>query len=150
VWWDVIGSAVEHAASVVVAEAKSLLADCNPNCPATAIAFKDLFLSGEADEEEMSSLATVLDVIREGWPAGVKAAEVATLAAETSSSGAAFKSALELASGKGLPIVTAVTVTWRLKAIVDAPIVVSGKTIALRYLPDVGKHGGIFRVEDVR
>jgi hypothetical protein len=39
-------------------------------CPPRRIRFRDLFLDGETDEEQASSLATALDIIRTKWPHG--------------------------------------------------------------------------------
>ena len=74
VWWDVVGSAVEYAAKLVADENKALVADPDRECPAEDIAFKDLFLDSEADEEETSSLAQVLETIRREWPSGARLA----------------------------------------------------------------------------
>jgi hypothetical protein len=149
IWWDVVGSAIEYAAALVADEDRNFVADPNPACAARKIAFKDLFLAGEADEEETSSLAIAIDTIRSRWPYGAKASDIAAFAAETGESGTAFRSALELASSKGLPVVTATAVTWRLKAIIDSPVVIDGYVFALRYLPDKAKSGGTFRAYPV-
>jgi hypothetical protein len=61
-----------------------------------------------------------------------------------------FKAALEQASGKPMPIITPTTITWRLKALKDAPVLIEGATLALRYVPDRTKNGGTFIVRDVR
>jgi hypothetical protein len=47
-----------------------------------------------------------------------------------------------------IAIITATIVTWRLKAIVDAPVEIDGKVVALRYAPELG-HGGSYQVRDV-
>jgi len=60
-----------------------------------------------------------------------------------------FKAALEQAAGKLLPIITSTTVTWRLKALIDAPVLVGKHVLVLRYAPDEAKNGGFFRVEPV-
>ena len=53
-------------------------------------------------------------------------------------------------AGKPIKTVSAPTINWRLQAIKDAPALVGGKTLVLRYLkPDrAGRHGG-FRVEEL-
>jgi hypothetical protein len=108
-----------------------------------------MFLAGEADDEESSSLVTVLDVIMDKWPYGAKSSDIAGYASEMGGSGAAFRAAIELASGKGMPTVTATSVTWRLKALVDAPVSIGGKVFCLRYLPDRTKSGGTFGVKPI-
>jgi hypothetical protein len=141
-WWDLVGSAVEHAARLYAAAR---------DVPAPP-PFREMFLAGEADEEQTSSLITVIETIRRRWPLGAKAFDVAQFAAESGESGTSFRAALELATGKGLPVVTATAVTWRLKSLVDAPVRVRSASdgdaiMVLRYLSDKTKHGGFFRVE---
>ncbi len=147
-WWHLCGSAVEHAARLHAERAAALVIDTNPACPPVRVSFKTLFLSGEADEEQTSSLATVLDVIGTRWPYGCKAADVAAYASAPEVDAIAFKGALELASGKLLPILTPTAITWRLKALVDAPVLVGDAVSALRYTPD--HHGGTFTVRAVK
>ena len=54
-WWRLVGSAVEHAATLA-----------NPD---SEVDFQKLFLSREDDDEDSTSLAEVLDVFeREKWP----------------------------------------------------------------------------------
>jgi hypothetical protein len=152
-WWHLVGSAVEHAAELHArdtAERVAALVADSPACPPVAISFLKLFLSGEADEEQTSSLATVLDVLRSKRPAGCKAGEVALFAGQASEEAIEFKAALEQASGKLLPVVTATTITWRLKALTDAPVRLEQTTFALRYVPDERKHGAAFIVKAVR
>ena len=113
------------------------------------INFRALFLSGEADEEQTSALATVLDVLRYEWPHGCKASDVATFAGQANEEAIEFKAALEAASGKPLPIITATTITWRLKSITDAPVRLGDASYVLRYIPDKSKNGGVFSVKDL-
>jgi hypothetical protein len=122
-WWHLVGSAVEHAAEL----------NKKP------VRFRDLFLSGEADEEHSSSLSTVLDVLRKHWTESFTASDVATFAGQALGEAIEFKAALEAASGKPLAVLTATTVAWRLKALADAPVLVGGDLVALRYSP--GKTG---------
>jgi hypothetical protein len=60
-WWEMIGSAVEYAAEQHCRNAKEavdwLVADPSPRPPKT-FRFRNLFLAGEEDEEQTSSLAT--------------------------------------------------------------------------------------------
>jgi hypothetical protein len=147
-WWHIIGSAVEHAAYLHDATAFPGDANWNPTCPPRQISFRDLFLDGEADDEQSSSLATVLDVLRTRWPNGCQANEVAAYAGGADEGSIEFKAALEAASGKAIKIVTATIITWRLKALVDAPVQRGDAVLVLRYLPD--DHGGVFRVVAIR
>jgi hypothetical protein len=61
-----------------------------------------------------------------------------------------FRAALEQASGKPLLLITPTSVSWRLKALVDAPVLVGERVLALRYAADKTKNGGFFRVEPVQ
>jgi hypothetical protein len=148
-WWYLVGSAVEHAAALATEAVECLAVDWHPACPVTRISFKKMFLAGEADEEQTSALATVLDALRSRWFNGFKASDVASYASRAELSAIEFKAALEQASGKLLPIITPTAVNWRLKALVDAPVLIGDKVLALRYVADKTKNGGLFRVAPV-
>ena len=51
------------------------------------------------------------------------------------------------ASGKAIKVVTATTITWRLKALLDAPVQLEGGVFVLRYLAD--HNLGTFTVREV-
>ena len=61
-----------------------------------------------------------------------------------------FKAALEQASGKAIRDVSPTVLTWRLKALRDAPSDIDGKRLVLRYTADTSGHGGDFRVDELR
>jgi hypothetical protein len=147
-WWHVVGSAVEYAAKAHSDRVEALVADAVKACRPTEISFKQMFLSGEADEEQTSSLVTVLETLRLKWPSGFKASDVAYYAGSADEQAITFRGALELASGKSLPVVSSTAVSWRLKALVDASAEIEGKVFALRYSPD--HHGGVFTVTSPR
>ena len=149
-WWHLVGSAVEHAAKLHGDYVVGLAVDRNKDCPPEPISFRTLFLTGEADEEQTSALATVLDVLRNQYPSGCKAADVALFAGQATDAAINFKAALELASGKLLPIITATTITWRLKALTDAPVLLGENAFVLRYRPDESGNGGSFIVSPAR
>jgi hypothetical protein len=153
-WYHLIGAAVEHAAKqhteLIAEHVKWLVADKPTVCPPSRIRFRDLFLDGESDEEQASSLATVLEIIQTKWPDGCTAAEVATYAGGLYEAAAAFKAAIEAASGKAIKVVTPTVLTWRIKALVDAPTQIGDQVLALRYLRDKTKHGGTFSVKRIR
>jgi hypothetical protein len=90
----------------------------------------------------------VLEVMKKKWPSGFKASDVAYHVGSAETDSIEFKAALEQASGKMIPIVTATMITWRLKAIVDAPVAIDGKILALRYAAERG-HGGTYQVREV-
>jgi hypothetical protein len=169
VWWDVIGSAVEFAAEQhrnLAEEERHGFVDAPSGEPApTSVDFKSLFLESEGDEEQSSSLASVLDILRRHWPgeALFQAKDVvsrifhgagnasfnAALAEERAAEEAGFKSALELASGKAVGVISAPAINWKLQALVDSPALVEGKALVLRYRKpdDSGRSGGFKVVE---
>ena len=147
-WWRLVGSAVEHAAAEHVAHVNALAMDAAPGCPPALVRFRDVFAASEIDDEQTSSLATVLDVCRREWPAGFTAADLANYLARLDPAAEALKSALEMAASKSIKIVSAPVLAWRLKAIVDAPCDVAGVVVALRYAPD--HRGGTFAVRPCR
>jgi hypothetical protein len=113
------------------------------------ISFREIFLEGEADDEQSDGLATVLSTLREKWPTGFKAIDVSAFIDDDDAIGE-FKAALEQAAGKSIQVVSPKVLTWRLKAVMDAPIGIDGKIMVLRYTPDKSGHGGDFRVEEIR
>jgi hypothetical protein len=143
-WWHLVGSAVEHAAKLAAEEVEWFVADKHPTCPATKVSFKAMFLAGEKDEEQTSSLAVVLDLLWHRWPNGFKASDVASYAGQAETSAIEFKAVLEQASGKPLLIITPTHVSWRLKSLVDAPVFVGERVLALRYTADKSKIAASF------
>lgn len=91
-WWYLVGSAVEHAAALATEAVECLAVDWHPACPVTRISFKKMFLAGEADEEQTSALATVLDALRSRWFNGFKASDVASYASRAEPSRARLNS----------------------------------------------------------
>lgn len=148
-WWHLVGSAVEHAARQHAEHVAAMVMDGLAGCPPMPVSFRAMFQAGEVEEEQTSALATVLDVFGHRWPHGCKASEVATYAGAADEGAIEFKSALEQATGKAIRIVTSTIVTWRLKAIADAPVLIADRIVALRYMPDGSGNGGIFQVKEV-
>ncbi len=151
-WWHLVGSAVEHAAGqhvqIAEEEVRCLVADPHTTCPPAPIRFAELFLAGEADEEQSAGLATVLDVLRRRWPNGFKSADVASYAGEAEEGAIAFKAALEQASGKILTLISSSKIGWLLKGLIDAPVVVGEITLVLRRA--AGHEGAEFSVREIR
>ena len=147
-WWHLVASAIEHAAEQHGEHVTALAINQHRTCKPTNVNFCKLFLDGEADEEQTSSLATVLDVLHTKWPRGCKASEIAAYAGSADVGAIEFKAALEQASGKAVRIVTATTITWRLKALVDTPVQMNEVVLVLRYLS--GHQGGTFEVRTIR
>jgi hypothetical protein len=148
-WWHLVGSAVEHAARQHAEHVAACAMDAAETCKPGKISFKTMLLEGEADEEQTSSLGTVLEVLLTKWPNGFKAAEAAAYAGAADEGAIEFKAALEQASGKAIRVVTPSALTWRFKSIIDMPVVVDGKTVALSYMADSGKHGGDFVIRQI-
>ncbi len=150
-WWHLVGSAVEYAAAqhvqIAEEEVRCLAADPHATCPPAPIRFAELFLAGEADEEQSAGLATVLDVLRRRWPNGFKSADVASYAGEAEEGAIAFRAALEQASGKALKLISSSTIAWPLKAMTDAPVVVGDITLVLRRA--AGHEGAEFTVREI-
>ena len=150
-WWHLVGSAVEYAAAQhaqIAEEVRCLAKDPRPTCPPAPIRFADLFLAGEADEEQSAGLATVLDVLRRKWPKGFKSADVASYAGEAEEGALAFKAGLEQASGKVLKVINSSIIAWRLKGLIDAPVIVGDITLVLRR--SAGHEGAEFTVRAIR
>jgi hypothetical protein len=147
-WWHLVGAAVEHAAKQHLEHVEAMTVDPDHDCPPASIAFRKLFLDGEADEEQTSSLGIVLRVLHTEWPSGCQARDIAAYAGRAEEDAIEFKAALEQASGKAIKVVTATIITWRLKALIDAPVQIDDAVVALRYLTD--DHGGTFTVKTIR
>ena len=141
VWYHVVGSAIENAARLHAAH----------DFEAEEIRFREIFLESEVDEEQSDSLATVLTILYEKWPNGFKASDVYVYLVEPFEDNASeLREAIEQASGKAsIRVLSAKVVNWRLKSLIDAPIEVDGKLLALRYKPDRGGHGGTFCLEQI-
>ena len=135
-WWHLVGSAVENASRQHAGHVAALTLDAHPSCPPLPVCFKSMFLAGEVADEQACSLTTVLAVIRARWPSGASPSEVAAYTGSADEGAIEFKTALELASGKAIKVVTPIVLTWRLKAVTDAPVRMSDGDYALRYLPD--------------
>ena len=75
----------------------------------------------------------MLDVLRAKYPVGFKAADLTQHLSHADEASIELKAALEQASGKALPIITPSAVTWRLKAITDAPVLIAEHVLTLRY-----------------
>jgi hypothetical protein len=146
-WWHLVGSAVEYAAKQHAEHVAALTLDADTSCKACVISCRKLFQDGEGDDEQTSALATVLDTLRSRWPDGCQARVIASYASLAESDAIDFRAALEQASGKAIKIITATVISWRLKALMDAPVQMADATFVLRYTAD--HHGGHFVVARV-
>jgi hypothetical protein len=150
-WWDLVGSAVEYAAQQHMESdterIKHFLAVPHPTCPALPVTFKKLFDETETDDEQATSLALVISTLKNQFGKTFKAGEVAVYAGLAEPGAIAFRSAIEIASGKSMPIISSTIVSWRLKALKDAPVEIDGKVFALHF--DTHHQGGEFSVAEV-
>lgn len=130
-WWHLVGSAIEHTAKL----------------KGQTVCFRELFVDGEADDEQSGSLACVLGVLREKWKEEFRSADVEKFARETTDDASAFLAALARASGKpNKGAISATEITWRLKALIDTRVqVCDGEVWWLNYVVD-RKGGGRFSV----
>ena len=149
-WWHLIGAAVEHAA-----EKHVKLCASDPR-PPTPIEFKNLFLTGEKDDEQTAGLVDVLGALRKWYRTGgyngmenqtssFKASDILERCRGLDLNDVSFKTSLELASGRAMPIVTPQIVSARLRSCLDRPVEADGELRTLRYESD--SHGGRFWVE---
>jgi hypothetical protein len=151
-WWDMVGSAVEYAADqhkrILDEEFYHFVNDSDQACQPAAVSFKSKFLDSEADEEQTSALTTVIETLHHKYQDdNFQASEVATYAGKAEDYAIAFKDALERAAGKPIKIISSTTVSWRLKALVGAPVKLGSKILVLKY--NAEHQGGNFRVETV-
>lgn len=146
-WWHLVGAAIENAASQQ--QQRMRFVGDPPTCPAIQVRFRDLFLDGETDDEMGNALANVLETLRARYPGmtAFQASDVAVFAGAADYSAINFKAALELASGKGLPIISSQAVSARLRAIKDRPTKVGKQLLALRYQTD--HQGGAFCIKEL-
>jgi hypothetical protein len=124
--------------------------DCDPENKPVFVRFRDLILGGEASDEQSSGLATVLTFLGDPqrFPAKFSSAEVARFAAGADDDAISFRSALEQATGKAMKVVSTSAITWKLKTLIDAPVVVetaaAERVMSLKWWPD--HEGGRFSV----
>jgi hypothetical protein len=152
-WWHLVGSAVEAAAHAYVKDRAREPSDVEPAPP---VDFALMCLEYEADDEQTSALAGILDILGAVWPDGKEftAAEVATLINSPMNGevekGSVLKGLLDQVGDRRatLPVVTAYAINTRLRSIADAPISLGTKTAILkRKVPIDQKHSAVtFRV----
>ena len=152
-WWDLVGSAIEHAAKLAKKQSREekinrRVADADEPPP---VSFKDLFLTQEQDDEESASLTDALAVLKQKWPKGetgleatFTAADVAKLANTTgewaSETDRMYAETLrdflfpKITSAN--QAVTAKATGRRLKRHVGAPVRYNGEVLTLKKSPD--------------
>lgn len=137
-WWHLIGAAVEHAAEIATGGREKF-------------SFGKMFLAGEEGDEQTGGMAEVLSALRHRWPAGFTAADVATFVSGPTAEAGAFKAAVELATGKAMPMVSSIGMAARLRGLVDAPVTIDRQTWVLRHVAASDRHhsGAMFRIRGV-
>lgn len=146
-WWRLIGSAVEYAATLHAA-GKDV-----QNYP--EINFQKLFLEHEeAEDEDTISLADALSVMAQVWRGGFVAADVAlyinNLTTASGTSGAVTLREFLYPGAPSNNVVAARSVGKRLKAHIDEPVKSGDRTLILRrYKITAGSSNGSmgYRVE---
>ena len=141
-WWNLVGSAVEHAARVDDDE----------------LSFKDLFARWEQEDVQTSGIVAAVALLHEAWPCtpfqASDAVQMAQRGARSKNEvfdlarARAFRAALAQVDPKPLNRdVTSTIMSWRLKAMCDVPAEIGTDTIMLRSRSDRGKHGTWFETE---
>jgi hypothetical protein len=87
------------------------------------------------------------DVVKSIFRSSENVSYAAAIAEAEAEAVASFKAALELATGKAVPLVSAPAINWRLQALKDTPAIVDGEALVLRYAkPNRNGRDGGFRV----
>ena len=87
------------------------------------------------------------NVVKSIFQSSGNASYAASIGEGEAEAAASFKAALELATGKVVPLVSAPVINWRLQALKDTPAIVDGKALVLRYTkPNRNGRDGGFRV----
>jgi hypothetical protein len=146
-WWHLVGSAVEHAAQQHCEHARALALPTNDGCPPIQVRFRDLFMAGETEDEQAMALAALVQIVRTKWPTGCTAQQAAAYAGAADEGGIAFRTVIEQATQQPLRVVSAPSLTWRLKSLADAPVPVDGAILVLRYRRD--HRGAMILVEKI-
>jgi hypothetical protein len=169
-WWHLVGSAIENGAKQHMKWRETAIEDLervfpadrneqwlkrraewNEACEPEAISFSNMFAAGESGEEQSSSIHDVMKALRERYShAAFGGSDVAAWINTYTDGSVAFRVALEAATGgKPLKEVTARTVTWKLKTVCGAPVVLEDNTtIALKFTSH--NEGGSFVVQRLR
>jgi hypothetical protein len=121
-WWRLVGSAIEHAASLA-----------NPEKP---VRFRDLFLEQESDDEESGDLTQVLIALSKQFPTTFKAANVAELVNNRSDVVGKLLREFLYPDIHQDAVVTSKSVGKHLKDHVKNPVARDGRTYVLRALVD--------------
>jgi len=122
--------------------------DALPNCRPTTVRFRDIFAASETEDEQNTSLASVLEFFRREWPGGFTAGELRNYLSRGEPAANDLRAAIEMAAHRPIKHASATELTWRLKALTDTPCDVDGTVLALRYT--AGHNGGRYEVRKCR
>jgi hypothetical protein len=139
-WWDMVGSAVEHAARIKGGH----------------VSFKTLFLNSEDGEAETVTTAEVRRILHKEWhemPFEARTVAEAIILGQVPPLADVpqdqwrrdLKAGLERQCDRALKEINATAISFRLKAMVDSPVPVDDGVLVLRYIK--GAHGGTFVVK---
>jgi hypothetical protein len=132
-WWDLVGSAVEHAAKCLLEKQHSFPPEWKT---AVTVDFSALFAAVEGEDEEAVGLAEVLDNLHALWPGTpFQASGVSDVIGQPMESehtqAAVLRAYFETPSRRGPGTITPKSIGKRLAAMVGAPVWVGDKTMKL-------------------
>lgn len=133
-WQRMVGSAIEHAAQLVVEGTPPGTYEPDDRAKPTPISFADMFLAGEDEDDDSASLADALAILSREWPTTFDAKDVAELANnQIDPKGATLRDFLH--QGASTPpghVTTAKSVGRLLKRHLDEPVTHGDRTLILR------------------
>jgi hypothetical protein len=131
-WWRLIGSAVEHAATLTGQE----------------LDFQKLFLAQDEDDEDSASLADVLEILVKKWPDGFTAGNVAGIVNTWGEDMQMMRDFL-LPEVKSDYVPTSEAISKRLKPHLNNPVYSGESTLVLKRLGK-DRHAKVFNYRVVR
>ena len=156
-WYELVGSAVEYAAGLIVESEEGL-----PEYERTAqeISFADMMLDGEVEDEETGgTVGAIEDIVawRSGADPRFSAAEMAGFISDPPEGKENIAAALRvhyaprsIDRGGNSWAITAQSVAPHLKNLIDSPVRIKGLIYSLKYMPDRAHNtGGKYHVVTV-
>jgi hypothetical protein len=130
-WWRLVGSAIEHAASLAGQE----------------IEFQKLFLKQEEDDDESATLADALGILVKKWPDGFTASDVTEMI-NIDEPNEDEQTLRDFLAPKAQPKqkLSSNSIGMRLKDHLDDPVYSGERTLVLRSQKDTHKDINVFFV----
>jgi hypothetical protein len=130
-WWRLVGSAIEHAASLAGQE----------------IEFQKLFLKQEEDDDESATLADALEILVKKWPDGFTASDVTEMI-NIDEPNEDEQTLRDFLAPKAQPKqkLSSKSIGMRLKDHLDDPVYSGERTLVLRSQKDTHKDINVFFV----